>query len=208
MVSADSRYRIDPDRPFARTGLGWRYCIGVFWAALFIVAMAVSLWFALSDGEVLLIVGTPAPGLLMLSVGLVAGAVLALLPNLHGRLRIIAAENGGDLFVMGATPFAGTYLFVTEECIVAFDRRGSLLGRWRAKEIDAVALRRFGNAVGVVLFAHDRCFELSISARAGGPFAPAWSTGGALDRTELRRAIEARLRRCGIPVMMSDSAPG
>ncbi|WP_438855110.1 hypothetical protein [Agromyces sp. M3QZ16-3] len=207
-ISAGSRYEIDPERLFARTDRGWRTCIGFLWAALFILAIVVFLWFALSDGDVTVIVGIPAPGLLMLSVGLLVGAALMLLPNLHRRLGIIAADNGGDLFVMGATPFAGTYLVVTEDCIVAFDRHGSLLGRWRAEEIDAVALKQFGNAVGAVLFTHDRCFELSMSARAGGPLAPVWSTGGALGRTQLRQAIEASLQRRGISVVTRGLVPG
>jgi|GEM_PF-2955292 len=203
-VGAHSRYKIDPERMFARTRLGWRTCAGLFWTALLILAILVFLWFAVSDGDVAVILGIPAPGLLMLSIGLFAGAVLTLLPNLHRSLQIIAAEHGGDLYVMGTTPLAGTYLVVTEECIVAFDRRGTLLGRWRGEDVDAVALRQFGNAVGAVLLTHDRCYELSISARAGGPLAPAWSTGGALGQTRLRRAIEASLQRCRIPVVISD----
>ncbi|GAA1059016.1 hypothetical protein [Agromyces bracchium] len=207
-VGAHSRYEIDPERMFARTGLGWRTCVGFFWGALFVLAIVVFLWFAVSDGDVAVIFGIPAPGLLILSVGLLAGAALALAPNLHRRLGIIATAHCGDMFVIGATPLAGTYLVVTVDRIVAFDRRETLLGRWRAEEIDAVALKQFGNAVGAVLFTHDRCFELSISARAGGPFAPAWSTGGALGRTQLRSAIEASLQRCGIPAVTSGPVAG
>lgn len=161
------------------------------------LAVAVFLWFALSGGKVFVFLGIPGPGLLMFGVGLFGAAVLLLMPNIHRRLRVLAGDHAADLYAVGATPFTNSFVVVAGDCIVAFDRRGSLLGTWGRETIDAIALKQFGNAVSMVLFIHDRCFELSVSSKVGGPAAPVWSFGGALGQTDLRMALERSLRRGG-----------
>lgn len=198
-VAPGSPFEVDVDAVFRRTRAGWYICVATFWAALLSLAIAVFLWFAMSDGQVPVLLSIPAPGLLMFGVGIAGAVVLSLVPSLHLSLKRLGALAGADVYAVGVTPFTGAFVMISDDCLVAFDRRGSMLNQWSRSYIDAIAVKQFGNAVSVVLFSHDQCFELSISTRVGGPAAPVWSSGGGVGQTRLRTAIEESLRRGSYP---------
>ncbi|TYL53313.1 hypothetical protein [Agromyces mariniharenae] len=194
-----SRFEVDSNELFARTRRNWYLVACLFWIAFFLLAGAVFSWFAGSDGNVVVWLGIPGPGLLMVAVGIGGAVVLSVVPNLNRRAAMVANRSDVDLYGLGPSPFTRTFVGVADGCILVIDRRGELLESWRKESLDAVALRQFGSAVSMVLFSNDRCFELSIPSKLGGPAAPVWSAGGALGQSELCKTIGQSLRRHGYP---------